>query len=129
MGEGWHSECYEDETMVEGIYNNAASLSVLEKWQATISQNLASSNVAGFKKANFAIQSDERKKTEYEPDGVSAARHTGGVPTRTTSINFSPGDLKALQRAAIARLQAGACLIKGDADGPLLHLNRLEERA
>lgn len=81
--------------MTEGIYTSAASLSSLERWQQTISQNLASSNVAGFKKANFAIESDTKLKTEYAPDGMSAARHSGGVPTRTTSVNFTPGDLKA----------------------------------
>jgi flagellar basal-body rod protein FlgF len=79
--------------MVEGIYNSAASLSALEKWQAMISQNLSAANVAGFKKSDFAIEHDEDKKTKYSPDAASAARHTGGVPTRTTSINFSPGDI------------------------------------
>jgi hypothetical protein len=81
--------------MVEGIYTNAASLSALERWQQTISQNLASANVAGFKKANFAIESDEKKNTEYSPDGVTAARHSGGIPSQTTSVNFSAGDMKA----------------------------------
>ena len=81
--------------MVEGIYTNAASLSSLERWQQTISQNLASSNVAGFKKANFAIETDKKMQTEYAPDGISAARHSGGIPSRTTSVNFTPGDLKA----------------------------------
>jgi len=81
--------------MVEGIYTNAASLSALERWQQTISQNLASANVAGFKKADFAIESDEKKQTEYAPNGVSAAQHTGGIPTRTTSVNFAPGDMRA----------------------------------
>jgi len=80
--------------MVEGIYTGAANLSALEKWQQTISQNLACANVVGFKKANFAIESDKKKSTEYSPDGVTAARHSGGIPSRTTSINFTPGDLK-----------------------------------
>lgn len=91
---GWHSGCYVNDTMVEGIYTNAASLTALERWQQTISQNLASANVAGFKKANFAIESDRKKTTEYAPDGVTAARHSGGIPSRTTSVNFAPGDMK-----------------------------------
>jgi len=48
--------------MIEGIYTAAASLSTLEKWQASISQNLASSSVAGFKKSNFAVETDEKLK-------------------------------------------------------------------
>jgi flagellar basal body rod protein FlgG len=94
----WHVRCYVFITMVEGIYNSAAALSVLERWQATISQNLASSGVAGFKKSDFAIKADEQMKTQYAPDGVSAARHTGGLPVRTTSINFSAGDVKVTQK-------------------------------
>ena len=80
--------------MIEGIYNSAAALSSLEKCQEVISQNLAASTVAGFKKSNFAIESDPQKKTQFAPDGITAARHSGGIPTRTTSINFSQGDLK-----------------------------------
>jgi flagellar basal body rod protein FlgG len=80
--------------MIGGIFNNAASLSALERWQSTITQNLASSAVAGFKKSSFAIESDDRKKMENNPQDVSAARYSLGVPTRTTSINFSPGEIR-----------------------------------
>jgi flagellar basal body rod protein FlgG len=83
--------------MVEGIYNNAASLTALEKWQAAITQNLVSSKVAGFKKSNFAIESDEKVKTNYNPQ-QNAARHTGGLPVRTTSINFTPGEIEQTQK-------------------------------
>ena len=85
--------------MIEGIYTAAASLSTLERWQASISQNLASSSVAGFKKSNFAIESDAKLKPQYAPDGLSAARNTGGMPIQTTSVNFSPGDIKATGKA------------------------------
>lgn len=80
--------------MLEGVYTNAASIAALERWQETISQNLASSKVAGFKKAQFAIESDDRLKTEYEPEAVMNARHNGHVPTRTTQINFAPGEIQ-----------------------------------
>jgi flagellar hook-basal body protein len=83
--------------MIEGIYNNAASLTTLEKWQASITQNLVASKVAGFKKSNFAIESDDKVKTSYNPE-QSAARHTGGLPVRTTSINFTPGEIEQTQK-------------------------------
>jgi len=83
--------------MVEGIYNNAASLTALEKWQASITQNLVASKVAGFKKTNFAIESDDNVKTKYQP-GISAANHTGGLPVRTSSINFTPGEIEPTQK-------------------------------
>jgi flagellar basal-body rod protein FlgF len=80
--------------MVEGIYNNAAQLTTLEKWQAAITQNLVASKVAGFKKTNFAIETDDRVKTKFEPNDALAAQHTGGLPVRTTSINFTPGEVE-----------------------------------
>jgi flagellar basal body rod protein FlgG len=83
--------------MIEGIYNNAASLTTLEKWQASITQNLVASKVAGFKKSNFAIESDDKVKTSYNP-AQSAAQHTGGLPVRTTSINFTPGEIEQTQK-------------------------------
>lgn len=83
--------------MLEGIYNNAASLTTLEKWQATITQNLVASKVAGFKKTNFAVESDPDVKTKFQP-GTSAANHTGGLPVRTTSINFTPGEIEQTQK-------------------------------
>lgn len=82
------------EGMVEGIYNNAASLSNLEKWQSVISQNLAASNVAGFKKLDFAIETDDKKKTQYTQGDFGGTRHTGLLTTRTSSINFANGDHK-----------------------------------
>lgn len=107
--------------MIEGIYTAAASLSALEKWQATISQNLASSSVAGFKKSNFAVETNDKLKPQYAPDGVSAARHTGGIPTQKTSVNFSPGDIKATGKGTDLAIDGpGFFQIKG-ADGKNLY--------
>ena len=83
--------------MVEGIYNGAASLTMLEKWQSAITQNLVASKVAGFKKTNFAVESDPKIKTNYNPE-QAAARHAGGLPVRTTSINFTPGEIEPTQK-------------------------------
>jgi flagellar basal body rod protein FlgG len=107
--------------MVEGIYNSAASLSVLEKWQANISQNLAASNVAGFKKADFAIKTDDQKKTKYEPDGITAAQHVGGLPVNMTSINFSAGDMKATGKPTDLAIEGPGFFRIKDTDGQFLY--------
>ena len=107
--------------MVEGIYNAAASLSVLEKWQANISQNLAASNVAGFKKADFAIKSDNQLKTKYEPDGIPAARSVSGLPVNMTSINFSAGDMKATGKPTDLAVEGPGFFKVKDTDGQFLY--------
>ena len=106
--------------MVEGIYNNAASLTALEKWQAAITQNLVASKVAGFKKTNFAVESDEQVKTKYEP-GESAARHTGGLPVRTTSINFTPGEIEQTQKPTDIAIDGPGFFQVQGADGKNLY--------
>ncbi len=107
--------------MIEGIYTAAASLSTLEKWQASISQNLASSSVAGFKKSNFAVETDEKLKSQYQPDGISAARHTGGMPTQKTSVNFSPGDIKATGKGTDLAIDGPGFFQVRGADGKNLY--------
>lgn len=106
--------------MVEGIYNNAASLTALEKWQAAITQNLVASKVAGFKKTNFAVESDEQIKTKYEP-GTTAARHTGGLPVRTTSINFTPGEIEQTQKPTDLAIDGPGFFQVQGADGQNLY--------
>jgi flagellar basal-body rod protein FlgF len=107
--------------MVEGIYNNAASLTTLEKWQASITQNLVASKVAGFKKSNFAIETDDRVKTKYEPDAALAAKHTGGLPVRTTSINFTPGEIEHTQKPTDFAIEGPGFFQVQGADGQNLY--------
>jgi flagellar basal-body rod protein FlgF len=107
--------------MVEGIYNNAASLTTLEKWQATITQNLVASKVAGFKKSNFAIETDDRVKTKYEPDASLAAKHTGGLPVRTSSINFSAGEVEHTQKPTDFAIEGPGFFQIQNADGQNLY--------
>jgi len=107
--------------MVEGIYNNAAQLTTLEKWQAAITQNLTASKVAGFKKSNFAIETDDRVKTKFEPNDAMAARHTGGLPVRTTSINFTPGEIEQTTKPTDFAIEGpGFFQVQGD-DGQNLY--------
>ena len=109
-----------NEGMVEGIYSNAASLSALEKWQSVVSQNLAASNVAGFKKMDFAIETDDQKMMEYAQKDFGGAQHTGHMPTRTTSINFSNGDHKPTGKPTDFAIDGdGFFQVRGDDGNPL----------
>lgn len=78
--------------MIDGIYNGAASLSSLEGWQNTISENLASSSAAGFKKTELSFEG-VRSNITAAPNGNS--RQSASMMPRTGSaINFSDGSLR-----------------------------------
>jgi len=74
--------------MLEGIYNNAANLSMLERWQATISQNLASSQASGFKRTQFSVNSEPNSPKQA---GGSTAT---GMPISEQRIDLSAGAVR-----------------------------------
>lgn len=80
--------------MIEGIYSGAASLSALERWQEVISQNLASSSAAGFKKADFFVEGVRGSKNVAAGDSAFPVDSTSVAPRTRTSVDFAPGDLR-----------------------------------
>ncbi|MEI6035180.1 MAG: flagellar hook basal-body protein [Verrucomicrobiae bacterium] len=71
--------------MLEGIYNNAANLNMLERWQASISQNLASSQASGFKRSQFSVNSEPGAKAE------SSGSTATSLPKSQNRIDLSAG--------------------------------------
>lgn len=86
--------------MYIGMYQSAASLSALERWQETVAQNITSSQVTGFRKRtiNFStqpageIQSDPRKSIGSDT-GFSTL-----FPKVNTGINFTGGETQPTRR-------------------------------
>ena len=74
--------------MLEGIYNNAANLNMIERWQASISQNLANSQAAGFKRSQFSVNTEPTSKTNSA--GVNAAIQ----PKSQERVDLSPGAIR-----------------------------------
>ena len=74
--------------MLEGIYNNAASLNMIERWQASISQNLANSQAAGFKRSQFSVNADPSAKSG--PNGGNAS----SKPDSQNRVDLSPGAIR-----------------------------------
>jgi flagellar basal body rod protein FlgG len=83
-----------------GIYQSASSLSALERWQDSVSQNIASSQMAGYRKRtiNFSTQS----AGEIQNNPHSRIGHGDGqglvFPKVLTGINFVPGETQPTQR-------------------------------
>ena len=83
-----------------GIYQSASSLSALERWQDSVAQNIASSQMAGYRKRtiNFSTQ----PAGEIQNDSHGRIGHGDGqdllFPKVNTGINFLPGETQPTQR-------------------------------
>ena len=73
--------------MLEGIYNNAANLNMIEQWQASISQNLANSQAAGFKRSQFSVDVEPTK-------GSSNGANASSQPIAKNRIDLSAGPIR-----------------------------------
>ena len=103
--------------MLEGIYNNAANLNMIEQWQASISQNLANSQAAGFKRSQFSVNAAPSAKTST--GGSSASQ-----PTSQNRVDLSPGSIRQTDKNTdIAIDGPGFFQVKGPKDQMLYTRN------
>jgi flagellar basal body rod protein FlgG len=86
-----------------GLYQSAASLSALERWQDAVSQNISSSQVSGYRKrtVEFATTNDGQIRSDTRAGESIAAQ----FPTTSVGINFQKGELQATRRELDAGLQ------------------------
>lgn len=90
-----------------GLYQSAASLSALERWQDSVAQNITSSQVTGYRKrtVNFStqpageIQSDPRRPVGHDA-GTAAL-----FPKVNTGINFVTGETQPTRRELDVAIQ------------------------
>ena len=77
-----------------GLYQSASALSALERWQDAVSQNITSSQTAGYRKrtVNFSTQA----AGELQPDAHARIGSEGSVPVLfprvNSGINFQSGE-------------------------------------
>jgi len=83
-----------------GLYQSAASLSALERWQGAVSQNITSSQVPGFRKRTVEFSTLEMGEIQTDPKGRLGSGN--GQPTMfpraTIGISFQPGDTQPTRR-------------------------------
>jgi len=77
-----------------GIYQSAASLTALERWQDAVAQNITSGQVTGFRKRT--VEFSGQTAGGWGIDGVSQAdgdpSQSAVFPTTTNGISFAPGE-------------------------------------
>jgi flagellar basal body rod protein FlgG len=90
-----------------GLYQSAASLSALERWQEAVSQNITSSEVTAYKKRTVSFSGQD--SGEFLTDPNSRVGQNDGqpatFPVASSSINFLPGETKPTGRKLDVAIQ------------------------
>ena len=75
------------------MYQAASALNANSRWQEIISQNLASSNIPGFKKQEMSFQAVQAGMLAPTAAGALANSQPISLATANNHLNFSPGQL------------------------------------
>lgn len=90
-----------------GLYQSASALSALEKWQDSVSQNITSSQTAGYRKRMVSFSTQAAGELQSDPRGRIG--HTASMPMLfpkvNTGINFMPGETEPTRRELDASIQ------------------------
>jgi flagellar basal-body rod protein FlgF len=83
-----------------GLYQSAASLSALERWQEAVAQNITSSQTTGFRKRTVELSTEFAGKWNLNPHSkLSSANEMQSVFTRATNgISFTGGETEPTRR-------------------------------
>jgi len=85
------------EGMTIGVYQSAAALTALERWQQASSHNIAVSQVAGFKRQLAQVQSEANGEVRAG-DHRSDESIGGAFPTVRVSLDFASGEMVQTRR-------------------------------
>jgi flagellar basal-body rod protein FlgF len=77
-----------------GVYQSAASLSALERWQDAVSQNIGSSQVPGYRgrTVNFTAQDIGQFTVGANGKPGSGSSQPASFPAATSGLSFKPGE-------------------------------------
>lgn len=77
-----------------GLYQNAASLTALERLQDAVSQNISASQVPGYRErtVNFSAQDNGQFNLGSNAPGAEGSEQPASFPTATNGISFKAGE-------------------------------------
>jgi len=81
-----------------GLYQSAASLSALERWQEAVAQNITSSQIPGFRKRTVEFTSVDLGHLQIDPKGKGLSGGSAAFPTTKLGVSFYPGETTPTRR-------------------------------
>lgn len=76
------------------LYQAAAAMNASTRWQETIADNLASSQIPGFKKQELSFSAVQAGFMPRSPGGSPLSATRVSMPQAGASTNFQPGELR-----------------------------------
>ncbi len=90
-----------------GLYQSAASLSALERWQDSVAQNITSSQTTGYRKRTVSFSTQSAGELQIDPRAPIG--RAAGMPTLfpkvNPGINFITGDTQPTRRELDVAIQ------------------------
>lgn len=77
-----------------GLYQGAASLAALERWQEMVSQNIGASSVPGFKKNEMSFEAVLGGMKRTGAEGSFGKDISSAMPHQSVRISMEPGELR-----------------------------------
>lgn len=106
-----------------GLYQSASSLSALERWQDSVSQNIASSQMAGYRKRTINFSTQAAGELQNDPKGRIG--HDAGqamlFPKVNGGINFTSGETQPTRRELDVAIQGEGFFELKRPDGTLAY--------
>jgi flagellar basal-body rod protein FlgF len=90
-----------------GLYQSAASLSALERWQSAVAQNISSSQVPGYqgRTVNFSAQDNGQFMTGADGRPNSDSGQPASFPSVTSGVSFAAGETQPTGRPLDVAIQ------------------------
>ncbi len=89
-----------------GVYQSAAALSALERWQDVVSQNITSGQVPGYRKRTIDFSTVALGERRPDPTLKNMDADPAMFPRTKLGINFSPGETQATRGALDVALES-----------------------
>ena len=90
-----------------GLYQGAASLAALERWQEMVSQNIGASSVPGFKKNEMSFEAVLGGVKRTGAEGGFGKDVASAMPHQSVQINMAQGDLHSTGNELDFAIQGG----------------------
>jgi len=112
-----HGWLYTNLPMNVGLYQSAASLSALERWQDAVSQNIASSQVPGYKKRTVEFSSIPMGEVAQDSRARIGEGSPSYYPRATYGVSFQNGEVEPTNRDLDVALQSEGFFVIRNTDG------------
>lgn len=103
-----------------GLYQSASSLSALERWQDSVTQNISSAQTTGYRKRSVQFSTEASGHVNIQPDsrpGASTEEHEVLFTRTSASINFKTGETLPTRREFDLAIQGDGFFEVGGPDG------------